>query len=160
MFISTRLCVFALVVASALCLSCSPATRPAPKLTDDAARIREALEKWPRDFAARDVAAVCGLFAPDVTLIYQGGRDNDYAALCSRLTGVLTDPETTFLYDAPDIKEIIVKDDLAVVRLIWTARIRKRDDPREIVEKENGIDVFRRQGDGSWKIHISHAFPQ
>ncbi|MFC0447708.1 hypothetical protein [Rhodococcus jostii] len=25
--------------------------------------------------------------------------------------------------------------------------------------RESGVDVFRRQPDGSWKIHVSHAFP-
>ena len=27
------------------------------------------------------------------------------------------------------------------------------------MSRESGVDVFRRQPDGSWKIHVSHAFP-
>ena len=34
--------------------------------------------------------------------------------------------------------------------------------PKDFAAKkidENGVDVFARQPDGSWKIRISHAFP-
>ncbi|MEP7273986.1 MAG: nuclear transport factor 2 family protein [Acidobacteriota bacterium] len=122
--------------------------------------MRAVLEKWPRDFAARDGAAVCGLFAPDSLIIYQNAPDKNYEALCSQLTRVVKDTERKYLYDAPDIKEILVAGDLATVRLIWTARVTKRGETGELVERENGVDVFKRQLDGSWKIYISHAFAE
>ena len=58
----------------------------------------------------------------------------------------------------PDINDVIVDGDLAVVRLIWTLTV--RDGSGQVLETtvEDGVDVFRRQADGSWKIHISHAF--
>ncbi len=68
-------------------------------------------------------------------------------------------PGRTFLYDAPQIEEILVSGDLAVVRLIWTLRVTDKNAPGELTVKERGIDVFKRQEDGTWRIHISHAYP-
>ncbi len=70
-----------------------------------------------------------------------------------------TGPGRTFLYDAPQIEEILVSGDLAVVRLIWTLRVTDKNAPGELTVKERGIDVFKRQEDGTWRIHISHAYP-
>jgi steroid delta-isomerase len=50
------------------------------------------------------------------------------------------------------IKEIIVSGDLAVVRLVWTLKVTGIDLPGEVVSEEPGMDVFRKQPDGSWKI--------
>jgi ketosteroid isomerase-like protein len=70
------------------------------------------------------------------------------------------DPAKQFSYDAPDIEEVLVEGDLATVRLMWKLTI--RDTSGKVLDTidENGLDVFRRQPDGSWKIHISHAFSQ
>jgi len=40
--------------------------------------------------------------------------------------------------------------DAAVVRLVWTLTIKNTDG--EIESVEPGLDVFRRQADGTWKI--------
>ena len=50
-----------------------------------------------------------------------------------------------------DIEEVLVFGDVAVVRLVWTLTITEKDG-REIRSVEPGMDVFRRQPDGSWKI--------
>ena len=47
--------------------------------------------------------------------------------------------------------------DLAVVRLVWTASVRRRG-PLPRVTKEPGLDVFRRQPDGRWAISRFLAF--
>ncbi len=114
--------------------------------------------QWPRDFNARKLDAVCGLFADDVVLAYPGAPDRNRDAFCDQMRGQFRDPSKTFSYDEPDIKEIIVDGDLATVRLFWTLTV--RDTSGKVLETihEDGVDVFRRQPDGSWKIHISHAF--
>jgi ketosteroid isomerase-like protein len=47
-----------------------------------------------------------------------------------------------------------------VVRLVWTLRVTDPGTPGTLVVKERGLDVFQRQRDGAWKIHISHAYPE
>ena len=124
----------------------------------DRADIDAALRQWPRDFNARNLDAVCGLFADDVVLAYPGAPDRNRDAFCDQMRVQFRDPSKTFSYDEPDIKEIIVEGDLATVRLFWTLTV--RDTSGKVLETihEDGVDVFRRQPDGSWKIHISHAF--
>ena len=124
----------------------------------DRADIEAALLQWPRDFNARNLDAVCGLFADDVVLAYPGAPDRNRDAFCDQMRVQFRDPSKTFSYNEPDIKEIIVEGDLATVRLFWTLTV--RDTSGKVLETihEDGVDVFRRQPDGSWKIHISHAF--
>jgi len=124
----------------------------------DRADIEAALLQWPRDFNARNLDAVCGLFADDVVLAYPGAPNRNRDAFCDQMRDQFSDPSKTFRYVEPDIKEIIVDGDLATVRLFWTLTV--RDTSGNVLETihEDGVDVFRRQPDRSWKIHISHAF--
>lgn len=114
--------------------------------------------QWPRDFNARNVDAVCGLFANDAALAYPDAADRDRHAFCDQIREGFRDPSETVNYDAPDIKEIIVDGDLATVRLFWTLTVKDASGKAVETIHEDGVDVFRRQPDGSWKIHISHAF--
>jgi steroid delta-isomerase len=51
------------------------------------------------------------------------------------------------------IKEILVWGELAVVRLVWTLRMWSINPPGSFAQSiEPGMDIFRRQADGSWKI--------
>jgi ketosteroid isomerase-like protein len=79
--------------------------------------------------------------------------------MCQQLTAAVNNPAKTFRYEAPQIEDILVSGDLAVVRLIWTLSITDPNVPGGLTIKERGIDVFTRQKDGIWKISISHAYP-
>jgi len=125
--------------------------------------IRAALVQWSRDWNARDLDAVCGLFAPDVVLLHPDSPDRDHATMCKGFAATFARKDRTIHYDPPAIEEILVDGDLAVVRLVWTAHIRDttaKGKPSERIERENGIDIFERQGDGRWRIRISHAYPE
>ena len=111
--------------------------------------IREALSAWTRDFNARDTSRICDLFARDLAYDYRGFPERGYDALCDLLQRSLRDPTKRFDY-ALDIKEIIVSGDMAVVRLVWTLRV--TSGASTVETQEPGLDVFRRQSDGRWKI--------
>ena len=55
-------------------------------------------------------------------------------------------------------RKILIYGETAVVRLVWTLEIDKDGAPKETVE-ENGVDIFRRQVDGSWRISRYLAYP-
>jgi ketosteroid isomerase-like protein len=121
--------------------------------------ITHLLQKWPQDFNARNIDAVCGLFAHDLIASYPGTNDKNYNDMCKKLTESLMHPESIYHYEAPKIEQIIVDDELAVVRLIWTLKIAYKNKADTEVIQEKGLDVFQRQKDGSWKIRISYAYP-
>jgi steroid delta-isomerase len=122
--------------------------------------IRAALAQWTADFNAGNSERVCALFAPDLIAQYRGQPERDYNALCDLLKRSLSDPRKKFSY-ALDIKEIVVAGDLAVVRLTWTLTLRGNDGAGETIE-EPGMDIFRREADGSWKIfrYIAYDAPR
>jgi len=120
-------------------------------------QIRAALEKWTHDFNTRNPSsAVCSLFAPDLISNFRGQPEDSYSSLCANLQTALADPEKEYHYDL-EIKEIIVSCDLAVVRLVWTLKIRPKSGSEETT-REPGLDIFRRQSDGSWKISRYMAY--
>ena len=115
------------------------------------AEIRAALTKWTTDFNAGNADKVCALFAPDLIAQYRGQPERDWNGLCDVLKRSLSDRSKTYTYSLA-IKEILVAGDLAVVRLTWTLTVKAKDAGGEISSDEPGMDIFRRQGDGSWKI--------
>jgi uncharacterized protein (TIGR02246 family) len=119
-------------------------------------QIRVALEKWKLDFNARDASQVCALFAPDLISDFRGQPQDTYNSLCANMQQALSDPARTYHYDL-EIKEILVSGDLAVVRLVWTLNTIPQNGPAQTT-REPGMDIFRRQPDGSWKISRYMAY--
>jgi hypothetical protein len=57
-----------------------------------------------------------------------------------------------FSYVPPDIEEVLVEGDFATERLMWKLTIRDKSGKVLDTIDENGLDVLRRQSDGSWKV--------
>ena len=91
-------------------------------------------------------------FAPDlrysVPEVLQGTRDS----MCANLGKVLTRTDIRVRYDNPEIHEIIVAGDVAIVRLTWNLTTEMNGD-RDTTTEE-GMDFFRRQPDGRWLLKI------
>ena len=138
-----------------LCPSLDLERRPW-SFADDAAQagIRAALTQWTADFNAGNADKVCGLFAPDLIAQYRGQPERNYEALCGVLQRSLSDRSKSYQYS-------LVTGDLAVVRLVWTLKVRRKDSGAEVSSDEPGMDIFRRQPDGSWKItrYIAYEAP-
>lgn len=123
----------------------------------DERAIGERLERWTAAFNARDAVGACDLFAPDLVYALPGLVDATYERMCGNLTKALADPNLTMTYAQPDIHEILVDGDLAVVRLTWT--LTATAGGRTDTTSDEGLDVFRRQADGRWSIVRFLAFP-
>jgi uncharacterized protein (TIGR02246 family) len=128
-------------------------TGPAVAQSDSPAQaaIRSALLQWMAAFNAGDAEKSCALFAPDLIAQVRGQPERSYNDLCDLLKRSLSDRTKTYSYTV-DIKEILVAYDLAAVRLTWTLKVRQKDTGSETTSDEPGLDIFRRQADGSWKI--------
>lgn len=116
----------------------------------DKAAIAERLRNWTDAFNAQNLGPVCELFAPDLIATVPDVIDESRDALCARIKAVLAKPGLQLRYDYPDIRESLVSGDLAVVRLVWTLTTRKNGVEDATIEP--GIDIFRRQSDGQWRI--------
>lgn len=145
-------------LAAARCLARSLLPVAARDAATAERQIREALESWRRAFNTGDAVHVCDLFAPDLISNYQGQPERNYDSVCALLRGSLQEKERAFDYGL-DIKEILVSGDLAIVRLVWTLRIAQKGGGATRVSEEPGLDVFRRERDGRWRIIRYLAYP-
>jgi uncharacterized protein (TIGR02246 family) len=128
------------------------ATIPHARADDTSrAEIAAALTQWTADFNAGRADKVCDLFARDLRADFRGQPERGYDAQCGLLQRSLADRARAFSY-ALAVKEILVWGDAAVVRLTWTLTIRRKATGRTASSVEPGLDVFRRQSDGRWRI--------
>ncbi|WEK50877.1 MAG: nuclear transport factor 2 family protein [Candidatus Kaistia colombiensis] len=121
----------------------------------DEAAIRARLQAWAAAFNARDAEVACELFAADVISTVRGAPDAGKAAICQRLKRALAQTDRTLTY-TPDIEEVFVSGEQAVVRLIWTLKTTR--DGTVAVSHEKGMDLFRRDRSGTWRILRFIAF--
>lgn len=142
-----------------LCVAVAGALVACAAPEDDADSVRAALTAFAQNFNNKDQAATCRLFADDAVVSFPGRPAQDRTAFCQRIETIFADPAKGFSYAEPVIREILVDGDLAAVALVWTLTVRDRDGRLLESVQEDGLDVLHRQPDGSWRIHISHAFP-
>ena len=124
-----------------------------PARADDAAsraEIAAALTQWTADFNAGRADKVCDLLRTTCVRIFAASPSAQRS---------LGDSTRTFSY-ALAVKEILVWGDAAVVRLTWTLTIRDKGRARDVTSVEPGLDVFRRQDDGRWRIVRYMAYEQ
>jgi uncharacterized protein (TIGR02246 family) len=138
-----------LVAATAFAIGCLLAG-PASAQDDAADQVRAVLAQWRDDFNAGEVEHLCDIFAPDLVVTYRGAADRGYAAFCRQLETAVADPALELRYDL-EIEEIIPAGDLVVARVIWTLTSSAAGADAE-AHVERGIDIFRRQPDGAWRI--------
>jgi steroid delta-isomerase len=127
-----------------------------PAAADDAAEIRARLEQWTQDFNAGRKDAACDLFSKELISDFRGQGEANYATRCALITKAIDDPSRKFHYQL-HINEIIPKADLAIVRLNWTLEV----SPPGQKEVEVGMDIFRKEADGVWRIirYMSYEAP-
>lgn len=119
----------------------------APARADSAQDVRQRLEQWTHDFNAGKKAESCDLFSKSLISDFQGQGEAGYEERCAIITRALDDSSRSFQYTM-DIKDIITEGPLAIVRLTWTLKIAPGDE----TSVETGLDVFRKEADGQWRI--------
>lgn len=139
------------IVAAAVILVgiCMTVPARADQISDKAA-IAQRLQRWAAAFNVHDAAGICNVFAPNLVYTVPGIRSGTRQTLCTHLSTLLTKPGLQLHYDKPDIAEIIIAGELAVVRLFWTLTVRKGTE--QASSTEAGVDIFKRQSDGTWSI--------
>jgi uncharacterized protein (TIGR02246 family) len=143
------LCRFDTTIVAIALAAAAMASAHADSVADEAA-IMQRFQRWTADFNAKDSAGVCDLFAPDLVYsipeVVQGTRET----ICANLAKMLASSDVQLHYDNPDVHEILVAGDVAVVRLTWTLTTQMNG--AKDTTTEEGMDIFRRQPDGRWSI--------
>ena len=113
-----------------------------------------------RDFNARDATHICDLFAPDLVYDYRGFPERDYATLCGLLRRSLVRSGEDLHLCARYQGDHRVGRHGVIARVVWTLKVASAGSKTE-ESREPGLDVFRRQPDGSWKIarYIAYEAP-
>lgn len=142
-------------MALALAFAASGAAADTDLDTAAEAAIRGRLEGWAAAFNARDAAGVCDLFAEDLVSVVPEAPDAGKAAVCDRLARLLARDDRRFGY-AVEIEEVLVWGERAAVRLNWTLSVEAGGATETSLER--GIDLFRREPDGAWRIMRFIAF--
>jgi ketosteroid isomerase-like protein len=120
--------------------------------------ITDALARWTVYFNAGDAEKTCALFSRALRADYRGLPERGYDGQCDILKRSLSDTTRRYSY-ALAIKEVLVWGDVAVVRLTWTLTITPKEG-KTITSIEPGLDVFRKEADGRWRIVRYMAYEQ
>jgi steroid delta-isomerase len=135
------------------------AAAPAPAQSTAEAEIRAAFTQWTADFNDRRADKVCDLFARSLISNYRGVPERGYDRQCKILNEALTGSDRRYHY-ALVIKEILVFGEIAIARIVWTLTIRETATGKETKVIEPGLDVFRRDADGKWRIFRYIAYDE
>lgn len=138
------------------------AVMPLKAVAEDSAEaaIRSALAHWTQDFNGGNAEKACALFAPDLRYDFRGYPERDYRDICDRMQRSLGDKSKSYSYDL-EVREILVSGDIAVVRLVWKLTVTLQNG-QQVVSIEPGMDVFRKEPDGAWRIirYIAYEAPE
>ncbi len=128
---------------------------------DGATTIRAELAAWTQAYNTRQADKVCGIFSEDLRYKFGELQDRGYNDVCTALHRLLGD-ETHHSHYTLDLREILVYGDIAVVRLIWTLDSSHAGSSATVRTLEPGMDIFKRQNDGTWKIirYLAYTSPE
>lgn len=115
---------------------------------------------WTAAFNRKDLAGSSDLFSKDVTADYQGVPQKNYESLRAGFKKFFADEQRQYSYRYK-VHNVYREGDLAAVRITWYLTTSEHDKPPSITE-DQGMDVFRRESDGRWRIvnYIAHEGPQ
>jgi uncharacterized protein (TIGR02246 family) len=148
------------LAAIAIVLSARSVPALAADGADGSATIRAELVAWTQAYNTRQADKVCGIFSEDLRYKFGNIHDRGYKDVCPALHRLLGD-ETHRSHYTLDLREILVYGDIAVVRLIWTLDTSQAGSSATVRTLEPGMDIFKRQNDGTWKIirYLAYTSP-
>ena len=121
-----------------------------PKAAQDAAEIRAKILRGAEGFMTGNPDLILAHYARDVILSYPGVPDMDYATLERGYAQLRNRPRGVSETTTPTFEEILVSDDMAVVRLMWTTTTTVARPPSTARRRLKDLQVWRREADGRW----------
>jgi steroid delta-isomerase len=136
---------------SALWVAFLLAAVPAAAQDTPESAIRARLEAWTADFNAGRWDRLCDLFARDLVADFPGVPQKTWRSQCDMLLA-LGASDRRYRYGLTIHEIIPTGDDYAIVRLTWALEVSGPGLDGTVATREPGMDLFRREADGAWRI--------
>ena len=141
--------VFWALLAAATLSGCQQAARV--DTTQIEQQLRQTEERWNEAYAARDAAALSGMYADDAVLAAPGanvlaGKE----AIAKDMQAMASDPNFALGFES-DRVAVAASGDLAYTRGHYTMTMTDPATKAPFTSKGNYLTVWRKQADGSWK---------
>ena len=129
----------------------------------DSAAIRASIEKGARGFMNANPDSILSHYGRDIVLSYPGIPDQDYAQLVEGYGQLRSRPPYVTAATVPTFDEILVGNDLAIVRVRWTTTIKSaaRDTipERTSTRTLRDLQVWRKEPSGTWSFIRGMHYP-
>ena len=123
-------------------------------------QVRRALTDWLHAFNAGDTGSVCNLFAPDLRYDYRGFPERGFAEICGLLQRLAGGQEPEIHLRPRHQGGHRLRRHGCGAAGLDADRQASGPGRRHRASDEPGLDIFRRQTDGSWKIVRYMAFEE
>lgn len=144
-----RVFVVAVALVSLVACAAQPVQEPAVDVAAEAQAIRDASSAWLTAAQARDAATIDGLFAANVTTMFDGEINEGLAAVqASREDEWANEPDATVTWNTTEVG-VAASGDLAYERGHWTS---DPDGAGEAPEEHGEYLTVWKKIDGQWKV--------
>lgn len=147
----------AVVLIALLVAACAQQTQPAePPDTraQDEMDIRAASKAWSEAAQAKDAEKFVSFYSDDALVILEDAPDvTGKAAIHDTLTGMMQDPAFALSFETKKV-EVARSGDLAYELDTYSITMTNPATKKPATEKGEGIVIWRKQADGSWKAEV------
>jgi ketosteroid isomerase-like protein len=124
----------------------------------DLAAIRKQWSEWTAAYAAHDLAKTMEILDRDVIFSFQGAPDQNYSDLEKGYKDEFSEPDNKRVW-VPQFEEFECSGNLGFVRSTWVLKQNDGTGAAKELAKNRGVDLFRRDANGRWKIFRSLNYP-
>jgi uncharacterized protein (TIGR02246 family) len=122
------------------------------------AEVRAEFARWTDAYRRHDLAGTMAIFDPGVRFAFQGSPDAGYAELQRGYEQDFRQPGAAAVWEGA-IDEVIASGDQAAEFSTWKLVQRGPAGEEKVLAHNRGMDLFRRNARGEWRIIRSLNYP-
>lgn len=126
--------------------------------TDNTKPIRDAINNWVDGFNSGDYAKAISIYADDFIGYYPDQKNQYRKDIEDQYKHILNNKNLSVIISVKE-DEISVSGDFAYVRMTMTAKIKPSYAPEPSIATDKGLQVWKKDKNGMWKIIRSSSFP-
>lgn len=146
-----------IVLLAALATSCAQQTQPAETpdtRAQDEMNIRDTSKAWADAAKAKDPDKFVSYYTDDALLIFEDAPDfSGKAAIREAVAPMMQDPAFALSFETKTV-EVARSGELAYELAAYSITTTDPKTKKPVMEKGQGLVIWKKQADGSWKAHI------